>query len=653
MAWQKQKTHSAAEYKMLNLAEVGYGGLNIQDLDYTLPLNQSPRMLNMMVKNGAFGKRYGQENKITFASDIKAMMEYKGFIYVHVGTDILKVDMSVSTPTYSTMYTNADLDVAGNFFKYNKRIYFLSPKIYLECDGTEMKKVEPYCPDVLINRTPDGTQSDVIDDYNRLGAGFKNSFNPDGTATEFVVMIPKSSDDDTAGLDATPIKVEIDGVDYTEGDGSGKIVSVDRATGKVTFDTAPAHGQNTVVITAYKTDQVYINSIMNSKYFAVYGGQNNSRLFVAGNGSSTYFYSDVFDASYFPETNDAVVGNAETDITGFGSQYNVLIVFKPSEIYAIDYQYATDTTGEQKAMFFTTQVNADIGCDMPKTIKYVDNRLTWGSTRWGILTLCSTVIEDERNVRVVSRNINGGYRNDGLLAEPNLENAVAMSYDGKYIVCCNGASNGSISFEYRDDDDNLIRVIDSGGHAYSWDYTISPYSSSDRVSPDDAAKNTAWFKWDNFFMSAYVILNRKLYFARGDSIGMLNNTYYDFGGIIPSFYRTPLMDFDAYHMLKTVKKAFFEVRGDTPCRIRIKYITDEDADGEQDPEDIEVAVTLWDAFGWDTFGYTTINFAKTFTRKCSIKKINLFAIELTNNEIGRDMSLSGIRCEYTLVKEIK
>ena len=442
------------------------------------------------------------------------------------------------------------------------------------------------------------------------------------------MLIPKEDDDDTTGLDNTPIKAIIDTTEYEEGDASGMIVSVDRDTGEVVFLTPPSNAQNNVVITAYKTFAKYEEGVKSCKYWATYGGQQNSRLFLAGNGTSTYFYSDAMDASYFPENNFAVIGNAEEDITGFGAQYKILVVLKPNEMYALDYQFVPDENGVYGAQFYSAQINADMGCDMPDTIHYVDNRLTWGSTQWGICTLCSTVIEDERNVRVISRNINGGYRESGLLAEANLDKAIAMNFEGKYMVALNG-------------------------NVYMWDYTNKPYSSSDRISPDDAAKNIAWFRWDNIEISCYKVLNRKLYYGKGADLCTFTNELNDFGNAITAYYQTPMMDFNAFEALKTIKKVFFEVRGDTPAVINITYITDEDAMGEADPEPIIIPVRLWDGFDWTGFAWSFVQFAKTFTRKCSVKKVVLFGVLMDNAELNKDMNLSGMKCEYTVVKEVK
>lgn len=624
MVWRQQQKHSAAKYNLLNIAEPGYGGLNIQDLDYTLPLDQSPHMLNMMVKNGAFGKRYGQEVVHEFSGDILNIAKYKGKLYVHVGTDIIKYEDDTET----VILTDPALTEKGTFINYNKTLYYICNGKFFEYDGTTAQEVVPYEPDVVINRTPAGDYGDLIENFNRLGAGYKCSFNGDGTSTSFMVLIPKEDDDDTRGLDDTLIKVTIDTTEYIEGDATGKIVSVNRTTGEVVFDSPPSDSQNNVVITAYKTFTKYEEGIKTCKYWATYGGQQNSRLFLAGNGTSTYFYSEAMDASYFPENNYAVIGNAEEDITGFGAQYKILVVFKPTEMYALDYQFVPDEDGVYGAQFYSAQINAEMGCDMPETIHYVDNRLTWGSTQWGICTLCSTVIEDERNVRVISRNINGGYRESGLLAEPNLAQARAINFEGKYMVCLNG-------------------------NVYMWDYTNKPYSSSDRISPDDAAKRIAWYKWDSITVDCYKVLNRKLYYGNGAKLCTFTNELNDFGEPIVSYYQTPMMDFNAFEALKTIKKVFFEVRGDTPAIINITYITDEDAMGEQDPEPIIIPVRLWAGFDWLGFAWKFIQYAKTFTRKCSVKKIVLFGILLDNDEDDKDMNLSGIKCEYTVVKEVK
>ena len=619
-----QQSHAAAEYKLLALNKPGSGGLNLQDLDYTLPLSQSPKMLNMMYKNGVFGKRYGQETVSSADSDILAVGRYHNELYFQTSAGISKLGEG-------SVYT-AELTHKGMFFVFNKILYFLSEDTYIQFDGEEWKEVEPYIPDILITSNPDGTGGQTTDyNYNAIGSGFRVGFNGDGSST--VYRLPKQTDENKnlIIMDDTPVKVLIGDVEHSEDDPNPGF-TVDRNAYTVTFDTAPDVGTDNVFITAYVTNPSYRSNILKCKYAASYGGNNNSHLFLAGNGKSTYYYSDVFDASYFPEMNYAVIGSTEDDITGFGLQYNVLIIFKPTEVYSVAYSFSKDTNGVERMLLTSMPVNNEVGCDMPYTIQYIDNRLTWGNSVYGICTLCSTAIIDERNVRVVSRNINGGSRENGLLAEDNLQDAVALDYDGKYIVF-------------------------TGRVAYMWDYTNAPFSDSLRYSVDEMAKATAWYRWDNIGtgnVSCGIVIGSTVYFVAGADVITFNNELNDFGeSPIHSYYQTPLFDFQAFEALKTIKQAFFEVRGDTATKIHITYITDEDPEGEEDPEDIEVPALLWGAFTWSSFKWGVMKYAKTFARKCSIKKVMLFGVLLENDEFGRDMSLSGIKLKYTVVKEVK
>ena len=626
MALFAQKTHAPAQYSLLSIINPGSGGLNIQDLDYLLPVKQSPKMLNMMYKNGIFGKRYGQEVYADFEEPVLSVGRFHSVLYAQTATGIYRFENSVKTAIHT-----GTLSHEGIFFVFNKMLYFLSEDVYLQYDGETCKEVEPYIPDILIVSKPDGTGGEVTDyNYNSLGTGFRVGFNGDGTSTVYHLPIQKNEDGNVIPMDATPVKVLIGDTEWTEGEGNH--FTVDRTAYTVTFAAAPAEGTDNVFITAYVTNPVYRENILKCKYAASYGGNNNSHLFLAGNGKSTYYYSDVFDASYFPEMNYATIGSTEDDITGFGLQYNVLIIFKPTEVFSISYSFSKDTNGVERMLLTSQPVNNEVGCDMPKTIEYIDNRLTWGNSIYGVCTLCSTAILDERNVRVVSRNINGGERENGLLAEADLSKAIAIDYDGKYILF-------------------------TGQTAYMWDYTNAPFSETTRYSVDEMAKATAWYKWDSIGKETVtngIVINNKAYYASGNYVCTFNNKLNDFEtDAIESCYQTPLFDFQAFESLKTIKQAFFEVRGDTATKIHVTYLTDDNPDGEADPEDIEVPAILWDSFAWSSFGWGIMQYARTFARKCSVKKVMLFGVLLENSEINRDMSLSGIKFKYTIVKEVK
>ena len=593
----QQPTFSPTEYKEFKIDTPCSGGINLKDLEYELEENQSPDVLNMMYRNGSFCKRYGQEYYKSFDAQVYSLAYFNDSLIVHAGDKIYKDDTQIA----SNMPTKK-----GLFINFNRLLYYLNDGYY-QFDGETWKEVEPYIPELVINRKPDGSYSDAIENYNRVGSGFKNIFHGDGTSKEYI-LTDKNLDD------KMPI-CEVDGVNVTA-------FTFDRVNGKVTFTTAPVKGTNNVVITAYKTEQDYIDTILNHKYYATYGGNNNSRLFLAGGGESIYYYSAVFDATYFPESNNATLGNGEEDITGFGEQYDVLMVFKPTEIYSLEYYVDDEGIGQ----FQSKLVNAKMGCDVPHSIQLINNLLVWCSTIDGVCTLVSTNIEDERNVRVISRNIDGGHRISGLLQEENLKDAISVDWDFKYILSVNGK-------------------------AYVWDYLLTPYSNSGKIDQD--AKRLAWFLFDNFNSEEYIKAERNLYYASGSKIVTLNNSYNDFGQSIKAHYKTPFFQFDAVEYLKNVREMYVQCRADTISVINIKYFTEETPNGEIEPESIVIYGKIWDGFEWDTFGWDIVNFANTFRRKCSLKKIQMVSVLFSNEELDRDMAISYLGFKYQIVKNVK
>ena len=71
---------------MLELPQPAIGGINLKDLEFEQEVNQSPYMLNVMYRNGAFGKRFGQEVHSTYEDEIHAIASFGGDIFVHSGT---------------------------------------------------------------------------------------------------------------------------------------------------------------------------------------------------------------------------------------------------------------------------------------------------------------------------------------------------------------------------------------------------------------------------------------------------------------------------------------------------------------------------------------------------------------------------------------
>ena len=638
--------------RFLEIPQPAIGGINLKDLEYEQEVSQTPYMKNMMYRNGAFSKRYGQAvSDYTYDGKIYAMEVYRNQIIVHAGSKVY---------SGSTQIASGIPQRKGLFVLYNQNIYYFCGDIYCY-NGTTWSTVEPYIPTIVINRRPDGSQGDPSESYNMVGTGFENHFHGDGTSTVFHLT--------DKNLDNRVPKVTIDNEEWTYDANlsAAKTFKVNYTAGTVTLKSAAPSGTNNVEIIAYKHDAEwtdYHTQIVNSKYYSCFGGNNNSRLFLAGGGKSTYYFSEVYDASYFPYTNYARLGNGADDITGFGQQYNVLIVFKPTEIYSLAYYQQSSSTSTDESQFglgaFTSQVvNSSIGCDCPNTIQLINNQLTWFSSLEGVCTLTSTSIVDERNVRVISRNIdhtnNMGVR--GILDIKLYKNGnsirdtvISADYDDKYFLC--------FSKEY--DSNGTAKDC---GLCYVWDYGISPFYQNYIRSTE--AKNLSWFLFDHFYVEQFLDYDDEFYYASTHpdyekSLIVLNDSFFDLDfdqdgepDSIESYYMTPFMQFNAVEYLKTVKNLYVQCRGDTASVIDIYYYTDESTQPEQDGESIKIGGKMWTHFQWVNFQWLIVNWANTFRRKCSLKKIQMASFYFYNNEPGRDMSITHISLQYQIIKTVK
>lgn len=596
------------------------GGYNINDLEMNLPDNQSPRLLNMWYADRVLSKRYGQDWFL--AADLSAHpilsvyeKKYKGYVIFAQSTKLYKLNLATAATTeiHSGLTANK-----GSFFVMNDILYYINGAQFVQWNGSAAASVTGYIPTVVIVRPPAGGGT-VTDNYNRLAPGFRNSFNGDGVSTLYYMTL--------TGLDAATVTLLIGGVAKTE----GTHFTVDRTAGTVNFAAgstphgAPASGTNNVIITAYKTDSTALNSILNCKYSITFGGANDSRVFFCGNATGSFYWSALLDPTYWPEQSYNIFDGNDTDCTGFGKQYDVLMVFKPYATFGVEYSFDGSVVS-----FPTKTINPNIGCDMPYTIRLVNNRLTWCNTYAGVHTLSSTLIKDERNVRALSRNINGTLNRSGLLNETNANLIAATGFDwqskNQYWLCV-------------------------GTTVYMWDYGISPYQDS---GDDDAdQRRLSWWYFSNVNVSSYFDDAGTLYL--GDrTVGNFNkliDQYNDNGVAISAYYRIPLRNFGLINWYKTIKALTITCRTDTATKINLEYITERD--NRVDPQPILLGSFAWNRFSWATFTWFVLNFGKSFTRYPNSKHVLYWSVEFSNNDIDRDMSIMDIVIRWLKSKKIK
>ena len=591
------------------------GGLDLDGTEFELPENKTNKCLNVWFKDGELDKRWGQdfidETEVVEALGHSAYKYlYKGDIIKHTGTKLYSQD---SVGAITEIYSGLD-DIKSRMFKFGDNIYLKQAGNYVQYDGITAADVVPYIPTIIINRAPTGG-GDLLDDYNRLGAGFKNSFSGNGSATVYTL-----TDTD---LDATIITITVNGVAKVE----GVDFTVNRTTGVVTFGSAPALGTNNVIITAYKTDQEDIDSILNCLVAIPFGGQNNNRLFFANNGTGFYYWSGIsangVDPTYFPLSNFNIVGLPDENITAFGKQQNVLLVIKEREIYGVEYTF-NGTLG----VFNSYPISDVFGCDCPWTIQTVNNATVFLSTEFGPCIVQSTNVSNQRAVFSIGRNINSR-----LLAETNLKESTSLEYDGKYWLCVNDK-------------------------VYLWDYFIAPYY--DTGNPDDNARRLSWWYFDNINAEDFIKDGDELYYIKRDTGKTVkfhtvydNEQYYDFGLGYNALYRYPyrLIGGGLYEF--TVINGIIGVRGDRRTQYDVTYFTNDDLLGEVEIEPIEVGSFAWDTFAWDDFTWGIMGPLYIWPLRPSLKNIQYFAVEFSNSEAGKTINMQFMKWQYLIKKQIK
>jgi hypothetical protein len=584
------------------------GGANYVDREWKLPDNQTPKLLNMWWKEGEPSKRWGQEyveDSITVETPCYATYEYlyNGYIVKHCGTKLYKHNPTTETTTEILTGLTAK---KGKFTKFNGKLYYRQTGKYVEINTSLVASlVVPYIPTVIINRTPTGG-GDVLENYNRIGKGFTNKFNGTGAAVAYTLT--------DAMLDATLLTCTVGGVAKVE----TVDFSVDRTTGIVTFTLAPGVGTNNVVLTAYKTVQDDIDSILDCMYDMPFGGQNDNRLFVGGNGTGYFYWTGIsangIDATYFAYNNYNVIGNSDEDITAFVKSFDVLTIHKESsEIYGETY-YFDGTKG-----VFNTFFIAMNGCDCPNTMQIVNNHPVWLNSKKGVCVLLGTTVGNQRNAPAISRNID-----PRLLTSGSLKAATSVDFAGHYWLCVNDK-------------------------VYLWNYAISPYYSTGDSDAD--AQRLSWWYWDNVNAGSF-ISDESLYYANRTTgeIARFKTSFNDFGLAIKSVYKIPLRDLGNTVYEFDVLTMWVDIRVDTRTKIDIAYIMADEIDLETESAVVEAGSFSIPGFSIPTFTLDVIGSRQTFTFEPQEKKVDLFGVEFSNNEVNRDMNISNVVIAYKLGK---
>jgi hypothetical protein len=574
--------------------------------------NQLTDVRNMWFKDGALRTRYG----LSISNDGYKFTDFSGEIIDHcfcrasgntyvvekIGNEFVTINIhafDVDGYYIGMKYAGFECQIVPLNSTINGKIYDAVAYgsgdvygIYVNDGILSLDKLEPYAPIVFVSgkgSAATGTDTvggDLVEGYNLLTNAFRAYYNTDAESTKY--YMPKS----IAGTIT---------VTYTQGNtkyvwegivGQGELTSVGTSR-KMTpnrdyiefsepLPEIVGPSNNLKVYAHYAETSTDKPNVIPGKIHAWFGGTRSeiyggTHLFVAGGDEehiNRVHFSGANNALYFSENNYIDVGSPDSAITAFGKQSDMLVFFKNDEIYYTPYVQGNEVSSEDvmagkvvdtesvQAFFPVTQLSGNIGCDLPQTIRLMQNRLMWADSYGRVWTLIYSNEYSTRNVRAVGGLISR------KLKELNLHNAMATTYDNYYMLLIGG-------------DENKAFVLDTEDYGYAY-YTS--YGS------DKKAQNSmGWYAWElpNIPLSfSDERTGEPLIFSKNGgklyaySIADGNDTVMDADGnsvetLIPCMLQTKLFDMNATEKTKVFERVYITLGKSPELSGNATYITEQ------------------------------------------------------------------------------
>lgn len=219
---------------------------------------------------------------------------------------------------------------------------------------------------------------------------------------------------------------------------------------------------------------------------ATFGGTivSGTRVFMTGNSDlpGYYFTSELLAPLRFDEDSYDIIGSGNENITAMIKQYGNLVVFTDRSVFKMTYEYQDSET-----IFSVKELNHYIGCDVPRSVEIIDNRIVFANSSKGVFLIDSSEDFGEQNIKPISGNINEGSSVCLLSRDKEaLRNAFSIDFNRKYYLCV-------------------------GNYVYVWDYNARYYSSSSDYSTSQ--QKLVWYVFCGIKAHTFFELDGLLYTA--------------------------------------------------------------------------------------------------------------------------------------------
>lgn len=422
---------------------------------------------------------------------------------------------------------NTEKDVY--LFGFAGIVYILDGQSYKQWDGTTLKDVEGYRPLVYIAipPAPSADESTTFENINRLNGKRRVWISPNGSGTKFI--LPET------GITAIDYVKDLE----TGTDLPATAYTFDASDSSVTFTTAPAQAVNSYEI-GYSVSTDYRTQVTDMQYAELFAGQQDTRVFLYGDGSNRCIYSGIDyngipRADYFPDLYECRVGDENTPITGMIRHYSALVCYKSTSTWMITATSLTLTDNLNLPAFYVSPVNRNIGNAAPGQVRLVLNSpyalfgndlYEWKNSSY----YTSNLTSDERQAKRISDRIWSSLK----------------GYDTEACYCY-------------DDNDAQEYYVCYGSEALIYNYAAD-----------------AWSKYTSFPVSCMTNLHGELYIGSPDGkIRHLNYEYLsDDGNAIVAYWESGSMSFGQDFMRKYAAQLWIGIKPEGNSEVWVTAQTD-------------------------------------------------------------------------------
>ena len=564
---------------------------------------RSPNARNIINNNGYNETRNGYKILNKIGSKINGVWnidtEEREMFIVHSGTILYECssDFKTFTNILSGMTDNRSIGIYFN--EYLLIFDGTRTVVYGNFNGeykAQFLDEVGYIPTTSIARDSSGGGTDY-EKVNLVSPYRINTFlpekikNDDGTETNQTVFPLEEGNVESIKL-----------IEVLQSDGTFKTITnyqLDKNTGKVTMEApgeSPVLGRDSVYITYKIKDNSNNASKINKCDIAVLFGYegNNNRIFVSGNTDlpNYDYYCEQDDPLYWPDENFTRIGTeAIMSYSRLGD--GTLAVHKKQSDTDCTVYYRDTNLLDTIEVFPLSSGVKNIGC----ISKYCNCNLLNDPlvlTNQGVFAIIGNNGEKYAQQRSY-------YINKKLMEEENLENAVALSVNGKYYLAVNN-------------------------HMYIADCRYLSYPKHSKTEQ----YQYEWWYWDNIPARVLFSWNNELYFGTEDgNICGFTNEYMDIDNPVEAYWETPFLELNSSNLAKTIKNVTLILNPGGDCDITFGYILD---DGS-----VEIITKNYSALNDD--------FPKTIQEKEKIPKFMFVKFFMENNTKNR-MTFERLILEY-------